>query len=77
MLNHTVPVHNSDCELNLGDATCHLEDVRVFLGSKGYANEATTIASAVDMVASLHCRVHQRARQSTFDHAVQLNNICY
>ena len=48
---------------NLGDAICHLEVVRDFLDSNGYANEATTIASAVDIVASLHCR----ARQSTLD----------
>ena len=49
---------------NLGEAIRHLEDVQVFLDSRGYVNEATIIASAVDTVASLHCKT---GRQSTLD----------
>ena len=44
---------------NLGEAICNLEDVRQFLDSKGYASQATSIASAVDMVTSLHCQCLQ------------------
>lgn len=49
---------------NIGEAVRHLEDVREFLDSRGYVTEATTIASAVDTVASLHCKAHH---QSTLD----------
>ena len=47
----------------MGDVIYDREEVREFLDSKGYANETTTIASAVDMVVSLHCRARQRARE--------------
>ena len=49
---------------NLGEAIRHLEDVQVFLDKRGYINEATIIASAVDTVASLHCK---NGRQSSLD----------
>ena len=32
-----------------------LEDVKAFLDAKGYSEQATVVASAVDMVASLNC----------------------
>ena len=50
----------------LSEATCicQLEDVHVFLDSKGYVNEATVIASIVHTVASLHCKT---GHQSTLD----------
>ena len=49
---------------NLGEAIRHLEDAQVFLDRRGYINEATIIASAVDTVASLHCK---NGRQSSLD----------
>ena len=55
----------------LGEAICNLEDVCQFLDSKGYASEATTIASAVDMVSALHCRA-RHSTQSTLDGFVTL-----
>ena len=39
---------------NFGEAIQSLEDVQTFLDSKGYSDQATTIAAAVDLVASLH-----------------------
>ena len=49
---------------NLSEAIRHLEDVQVFLDRRGYINEAIIIASAVDTVASLHCK---NGRQSSLD----------
>ena len=40
---------------NFGEAIHSLEDVQAFLDSKGYSDQATVIASAIDLVASLHC----------------------
>ena len=60
---------------NLGEAICNLEDVRQFLDSKGYAREATTIASAVDMVTALHCRARQ-CTQSTLDGFITSERPC-
>ena len=52
---------------NFGEAIQSLEDVRIFLDSKGHSDQATTIASAVDLVASLHCKSLASARQSTLN----------
>ena len=52
---------------NFGEAIHSLEDVQAFLDSKGYSDQATVIASAIDLVASLHCNSLASARQSTLD----------
>ena len=54
---------------NLGEAIHHLEGVQEFLDRIGYINEATIIASAVDTVASLHCK---NGRQSSLDEYLTL-----
>ena len=50
-----------------GEAIQSLEDVQIFLDSKGHSDQATTIASVVDLVASLHCKSLASARQSTLN----------
>lgn len=55
---------------NLGEPIRNLQDVRQFFGSKGYVREATTIASAVDMVTALHCP--RQCTQSTLDGFITL-----
>ena len=52
---------------NFGEAIHSFEDVQAFLDSKGYSDQATVIASAIDLVASLHCNSLASARQSTLD----------
>ena len=52
---------------NFGEAIKSLEDVQVFLDSKGCNDEVTVITSAVDSVVSLHCTSLAAARQSTLD----------
>ena len=52
---------------NFGEVIHSLEDVQAFLDSKGYSDQATVIASAIDLVASLHCNSLASARQTTFD----------
>ena len=44
-----------------------LDDVKDFLDAKGYSEQATVFASAVDMVASLSCSSLVSGRQSTLD----------
>ena len=52
---------------NFGEAIQSLEDVQTFLDNKGYSDQATTIAAAIDLVASLHCKSLASARQSTLN----------
>ena len=52
---------------NFSEAIHSLEDVPAFLDSKGYSNQATVVASTVDLVASLHCNSLSSTRQSTLD----------
>ena len=52
---------------NFGKAIQSLEGVQVFLDSKEYSDQATTIAAAVDLVASLHYKSLASARQSTLN----------
>lgn len=55
---------------NFGDVLRSLEDVQSFLDSKGCNDQATVIASAIDIVASAHCSSLASARQSTLDEYV-------
>ena len=50
-----------------------IEDVQAFLGSKGYCEQATTIASALDLVASLHYKSIAAASQSTLDKFITIS----
>lgn len=52
---------------NLGEAIRCLEDVQLFLDTKGFIGEATTVASTIDTVASLYSRT---GRQTTLDEFV-------
>ena len=52
---------------NFGEAIQSLEDVQTFLDRKGYSDQATTIAAAIDLVVSLHCRNLVSARKSTLN----------
>ena len=45
----------------------HSLDVKDVLDARGYSEQATVVASAVDMVASLNCSSLASGRQSTLD----------
>ena len=47
------------------EAIQSLEDVQAFLDSKGYCEQATTVASALDLVAS-HCCSYSQSTQDKF-----------
>ena len=52
---------------SFSEAIQSLEDVKAFLDAKGNSEQATVVASAVDMVASLNCSSLASGRQSTLD----------
>ena len=52
---------------NFSEAINSLQDVQTFLDSKGYSSEATTVASALDLVVSLKCKSLASARQTKLD----------
>ena len=52
---------------NFSEAIHSLDDVKDFLDAKGYSEQATVVASAIDMVASLNCSSLASDRQSTLD----------
>ena len=57
---------------SFSEAIHSLEDVKAFLDAKGYSEQATVVASAVDMMASLNCSSLASGRQSTLDEYFRL-----